>query len=210
MRNVLVSIAVAVAPLAAMAEGEGFEFGARVSYAMPSGDVGGDGSGNGVPFDTWVDHAFPIEVDVGYRFDARIYAGIYGGYIPISRQYCETGNCSDHGLRVGAQVQFHPLGQAPFDPWLGLGSGYEWLSFSQRFPTDTDERGLEGFEFAILQAGFDFGMTSTSPVIKLGPVLTFSLAEFRRETFGSGGVTYVDDRRLHHWLTLGFRARFLP
>ena len=68
---------------------------------------------------------------------------------------------------------------------------------------------LQGFEFAILQIGIDFTVSSTSPVIKLGPVVTFSLATFRKETISSAGSIDIDER-LHEWLVLGFRARFLP
>jgi len=207
--GILMANAIALTPLAARAVGEGVEFGARVGYAIPDGAVGGDGSGNGVPFRTWLEHAIPIELDLGYRFDPHVYAGIYGGYSVISRTYCETGECSNYGARVGANVQLHPLGQVPIAPWFGLGVGYEWLSFSQRFSNGNDDRMLEGFEFAILQAGIDFTVSSTSPVIKLGPVLTFSLATFRKETFRGAGSVDIDER-LHEWLVLGFRVRFLP
>jgi hypothetical protein len=168
MRNASVLIAIALVPLAARGAGDGVEFGARVGYAIPLGDVGADRSGNEIPFSTWVEHAIPIDVELGYRFDPHVYAGVYGGYSVISRAYCETGDCSDHGFRVGVNVQLHPLGQVPVDPWFGLGFGYEWLSFSQRFPTGNDDRMLQGFEFAILQIGIDFTVSSTSPVIKLG------------------------------------------
>jgi hypothetical protein len=208
MRNAGVLIAIALAPLAAAGAGDGVEVGARVGYAIPRGEVGPDGSGNGIPFSTWVEHALPIDVDVGYRFNPYVYGGVYGGYSVISRAYCETGDCSDHGFRVGANVQLHPLGQVPVDPWIGLGFGYEWLSFSQRFPSGNDDRMLEGFEVAILEIGIDFAVSS-SPVIKLGPVATFSLATFRRETIANAGSIDID-AGLHEWLVLGFRARFLP
>ena len=209
MRNAGVLIAIALAPLAARGAGDGVEFGARVGYAIPLGDAGADRYGSGVPFSTWVEHAIPIEVDLGYRFDPHVYAGVYGGYSVISRADCETGDCSDHGFRVGGNVQLHPLGQVLVDPWFGLGFGYEWLSFSQRFSTGNDDRMLHGFEFVILQTGIDFTVSSASPVIKLGPVVTFSLATFRKEAFSNAGSIDIDER-LHEWLVLGFRARFLP
>ncbi len=209
MRNAGVLIAISLTPPTVWATGEGVEFGAQVSYATPHGEVGADRYGDVVPFTTWVERAIPIEVDLGYRFDPHAYAGIYGGYSVISRAYCETGNCSDHGFRVGANVQLHPLGQVPVAPWFGLGFGYEWLSFSERFPSGNDDRTLEGFEFAILQAGIDFTVSSTSPVVKLGPVLTYSLATFRKETISTAGSFDIDER-LHNWFVLGLRVRFLP
>jgi hypothetical protein len=68
---------------------------------------------------------------------------------------------------------------------------------------------LHGFEFVILQTGIDFTVSSASPVIKLGPVVTFSLATFRKETISNAGSIDIDER-LHEWVVLGLRVRFLP
>jgi hypothetical protein len=102
-------------------------------------------------------------------------------------------------VRVGGEVLIHPLGNAPVDPWFGVGTGFEWLSVS-----DTPGVTFSGFEFFNLQLGIDFALGS---VVRLGPYASFSMGQY---TSFSPAPMSSTDSTTHEWLTFGVRFVILP
>jgi hypothetical protein len=180
----------------------------------------------------------PFGVDAaGYRFTPRFYAGVYFTYgvgsLPSGvGQSCASpgAGCSLRDLRLGVDVQVHVLPMKRLDPWIGLGAGYEWLdaSWNDGFVSwpwfgalhGSDHGGdvgaeLRGWEFADLQAGFDYRLAAQWAV---GPVLMLSLAEFDTYSQYLPSTQYAPsssrsssvDKSLHAWLLLGVRGRLLP
>lgn len=179
-----------------------FELDVRVGLSLPLGTA----ASNPLVLNTamnLVDYAsftIPIGLDVGVRIGGVVFVGGYFQYGLAgspSQSYCTVQGCSSTTVRVGGEVLIHPLGNAPVDPWFGVGSGFEWLSVS-----DTPGVTLSGFEFFNLQLGIDFALGS---VVRLGPYASFSMGEYTStSTSVSPGST------THEWLTFGARFVILP
>jgi hypothetical protein len=217
MRHMSVAIAVAFAPLASRGAGTGPELSIRSGYAVPFGDLLGsaDVRGGALPVREMASGNFPLQADVGYRFSPNVYAGLYGSYSVVLANNCASAaGCAAHGWRLGANAQIHPMGDAPVDPWVGIGAGYEWLSLAENTADSTRPFDVDGIEFVNLQVGIDFEM---SPAFKLGPVAAFSVGQYWRYTErATPGVVVnessvaIDDKRLHEWIVVGLRATFRP
>jgi hypothetical protein len=212
MRHMSFAIAVALAPVALQAAGNGPQLGIRFGYGIPFGDLFGspDVRGGALPVSEMASGALPLQADVGYRFSPSIYAGLYGSYSFVLANNCASAaGCAAHGLRLGANVQIHPLGDVPVDPWYGIGAGYEWLNLAENTADSTRPFNVDGFELVNLQVGIDF---EVSPGFKLGPVAAFSVGQYRRVTeparppIVNDSSSAIDDKRLHEWIVLGLRA----
>jgi len=200
----------ALSPRIARAAGSGVELGLRTGVSIPFGKIVATSGGDAALNDS-VSAGIPVQADLGYRFNPYFYAGVYGGYSSLFPKGCPNGaDCSAHTFRIGGNVQFHPAGDVPTDPWFGIGFGYEWLKLSQSGVGTNQNLDVNGFEFANLQGGVDFAL---EPTVKLGPFLTFSLAEYRygstSGSFGSGSGE-LSGKKVHEWLMIGIRAAFLP
>src|SRR5262249_55244896 len=105
----------------------GAEIGMRVAYAGAVGKVY-----SGLNFVDSNSGSIPITVDIGYRIFPWLYIGVLGTWgkvitaaNPVS---CPQGSdCSAHVWRIGAEADFHFIPHSHFDPYLGVGFGYEIL-----------------------------------------------------------------------------------
>jgi hypothetical protein len=175
----------------------------RLGFALPLGTASTsapqtlNGASNLADFAGFV---VPVGIDAGVRISGVVFIGgyfQYGLFGSPSQSYCTVSGCTSTTLRIGGEVLIHPLGNAPIDPWFGVGSGYEWLNVN-----DTPGVTLSGFEFFNLQVGLDFALGS---VVRLGPYVSFSMGEYTNSTTlaGTGSPT-------HEWLTFGVRFVVLP
>jgi hypothetical protein len=222
-----------VAPVA-LAE-PAFELGGRLGYGHPFGE-----SGEGGDLDESVAGQIPIWLDLGLRVDPMVSIGAFGSLgwgllTDEARQVCDNTaddpgitDCSTHiwDLRLGAGVAFHfPSKPEAPSPWLGVGMGYEWLSFD--FNLEGVENGenveaeltgtLRGLEFANLHAGIDFPV---SPRTWVGPFVTYTVGRYDTLKLTCDGECgdlesqsqEIDDdeKAFHHWLFLGVRLTALP
>ena len=188
MRHAALVLAL-VAP-AARAAGSGPEVGIQTGYAVPFGDISDNGHGTGdvFPLPSFVAGAVSLQADIAYRFIPYVAVGVYGAYRFDVANNCvaspqNSADCSAHGVRIGANVRLHPLGVVPVDPWVGIGAGYEWLRLGGGLGGLGSDVTFDGFEFANLQLGIDF---EVAPRLKLGPLATLSLAQYRRESAKGG------------------------
>jgi len=211
------------------------EIGVRTGYALGFGNrsVGDVGS----IADSELAHSqVPLWFDLGARAGPHAFFGTYLQYGVVVMadelvRACdeldrtvrrEGGNasCRVHDLRLGAEFHYH-FGHVvgSFDPWAGVGFGYEWLSagvFAHATSGDLDLGAtLHGFEFVNLQAGIDVPAASSMTV---GPFVAFSFGTFDRLSRSCVGelCTQADSTErlreggLHHWLFFGIRAEFGP
>jgi hypothetical protein len=173
----------------------------------------------------------PLQLDLGYRVIPELAIGgyvMYGfGFLPDdTSERCDdtdnvagvTASCSVHDVRLGIQAQYHFLPRKKLDPWLGLGVGYEWLTFgidASGGGSDVDiSATIHGFEFVNLQGGLDFKVARG---LGLGPFLSFSIGQYSDTSSSCSGACTgfnsnsedVENKALHQWLLLGIRGTFV-
>jgi hypothetical protein len=206
-----------MAPALARAEPmkPGFEVGLRAGYGIPMGKT----SGTTRLSDT-MSGKVPFLIDIGYRITPSFYAGAFGQYAvgmvknesTSSAPGQETGDGSGSVLRVGLNVHYHLLTEGTVLPWVGIGMGYERVSYHFPDALSMDgKKGLEtsirGLEFANLQGGADVRLL---PGLRAGPFASLSVGRYDTGTSSFTGTTSFElgDKTVHQWLTLGLRGAF--
>jgi hypothetical protein len=168
-----------------------------------------------------------LQLDLGARFgkEPNIFLG---GYVGVGGSTGSTttpdGRKLDSGstaTRVGFQVQYHlrPMGTGTLDPWVGYGLGIETGGRTLKGPGFEKEVSLSGFEFAHFTLGLDYqfggnGSSRTSAWGSIGPVIDFSIAQYRTIEERNNGATVpgLSDSApgLHEWFMMGLRVAFWP
>lgn len=188
----------------------GFSFGLRLGYGLPMAKYASSLTVSGVTLDFGdisdsVGGKIPIWLDAGYRLTSNVYVGGYFEYAPGLTKNCPPGySCSASDVRLGANAQYRLLPGQSFDPWVGIGIGYEWLNLGM----SGLNAGFHGWEFVNLQVGGDF-LVGTN--LGIGPYLAFSLAQFGTFTASQGGISAsidITDKSLHEWLQFGVKGTF--
>jgi len=221
----VLALLVSAAPAsAAEPPGPGFEIGVRTGYAFAAGRLGAVPNGTDNDLGDYINGQWPLWLDAGYRLTPEIYLGGYFqygvGFVNDDQQTtCRNANvdCSASDVRLGLMgiYRFAPVWRV--SPWLGYGVGYEWgdFSFNQSIlgSSNTDSS-WSGFEFANLQAGADFHVSSR---LSLAPFISLSLGQFRSTstTTSAGSTTTTTDqdlakKSLHEWIFIGVRLAFMP
>jgi hypothetical protein len=156
----------------------------------------------------------PIILDVGYRI-GRLYLGPwlqYGIAFPTGSS-CPTGfSCSASDVRLGFAADYHILRRATWDPWLGVGLGYEWTSFHADAAGMTLDDSLRGIELFDIEAGLDWDVGRTA--LRLGGFLMTSFAQFTDFSQTSNGMLsqgkvsdLLGQPEPHGWFVMGVRGR---
>lgn len=206
MRKLLVASVAALAFLAPAPARAVVFLGARIGYALPSGDLM-----QSVPMKDSLSANVPIQVDAGMSVLSVLSLGLYGSYGPTSlasdlKSSCSAlgVSCSGQNLRLGVQANLRP--PLILDSlWGGVFAGLEQQAFSVG-SVDVKFRGWE----AGLQAGWDF---SVLPFIKVGPFASYSFARFTTASVGSGssgffGPIVSQAQAQHTAFTIGLRGLF--
>lgn len=188
----------------------GLDLAVRVGYAIPFGDVDGDrGSLSGR-----VSGAVPFVIEAGYRFDRHFTLGPYFQYaIAQVQENTNTGctgntDCSGWVVRTGLEGLYHFDTSSVVAPWVGLGAGYEWTSYSGSAANVGFSASANGWEFVNVQVGGDFRLGQN---VTLGPFVSFSVARYGSESGTLGGLTGSSDvtnPSVHEWLQIGARFGF--
>jgi outer membrane protein W len=197
--------------------GGAIELGARLGFGLPFGSEGRTATDttNDKLSDS-VSGIIPLWIDAGYRFNPNLYVGLFFQYAfalvnTDTNPECDQSgvSCSISDIRLGANLHYHFAPGQSFDPWLGLGAGYEWLMVSVSAGANSASGSAGGFEFANFQLGGDF---SASPSFKVGPFLSFSLGQYRSLSASLNGGPSMDmdytNKSLHEWLIIGARGAF--
>jgi hypothetical protein len=201
------------------------EFGARLAFGIPLGNVSG---GNGDELDHSFSNAVvPLWLDAGFRFASNWYVGgsFSYGISSVSNQAfagsCQNPGvgCSGSDIRFGVNGQYHVIPDGRFDPWFGLGFGYEWASLtgtldaahSNTGAAVTNSSGSSGWEFVNFQGGLDFRLLNGT--LGIGPFLTFAVSQYSSKSTPSdnnGGTTgsSISNQALHEWFLFGVRGDY--
>src|SRR5262249_26815696 len=146
--------------------------GVRSGAAVP---VGNAYAASG-PLGSTVAAMIPFRLDVGFRLSPRWTIGLQGGAALVLPATCPAGvRCSGTDLRMGATVTFDTLPYGRFDPWIGLGLGYEWLWLRHGDAADRFTFDARGPEVVEMTLGFDF---RPEPRLRIGPVVSASVGRF--------------------------------
>jgi hypothetical protein len=202
----------ATGPGSGQSDFHGIELGVRAGYGIPLGTAG-----DNTNLSDQIKGIVPLWADLGYRFDPNWYLGAFFqfgfGFVPSNAgagAVCVPGvSCSVNDLRFGLNVHYHFLPADTFDPWLGVGAGYEILNLSASAPGTSVSASTRGFEFGNVQLGLDFRI---SPAFAVGPFATFTIAQFsdnsasvNGQDLGAAGYT---NKGIHEWVIFGVRGVF--
>jgi len=197
----------------------GLSLGLRAGYGIPGGSIGAlEAGGQSATLSDGVKGMVPFGLDLGYRIIPHLAVGAslqYGfGLANDKEDGCQDCTISD--LAFGASAYLHAAPTEKFDPWVGLGLGYEILNIS------ADQSGslgggmtsvdLKGFQFVVLQIGAD---VATGSAISVGPFFGVSAGRYGKMTASGtlGGQTLNLRQSLartawHEWITLGVQGKF--
>lgn len=209
MKKWLVVIALAVGSWSsnARASDGGFSLGLRLGYGIPMGTVVKDDAGASISLSDGISGKIPIWLDAGWRFDPSMYLGAYFEYGPAFVKDCPAGiDCSASDVRLGVNFLYHFAPAASFDPWIGLGIGYEWLNLS----VAGIDAGYGGWEYVNVQLGGDFAVGAG---FALGPYVVFGLGQYGSVSATVGGQSASasipsGNQALHEWLQFGLKGTF--
>jgi hypothetical protein len=153
--------------------------------------------------------SLPLQMDAGLTIHRRWFVGAYVQYAWSVLQLggCSVGDkCSVTGLQAGLQATY--AFRDGGGPWVGLGTGWEWMYTSFTGNGSTTKIDVSGWDFVIFQLGWD---VEVSPGWKVGPWLSGSIGAFSRATRSLDGRQFVNDlsnNGLHGWLQLGVKGSF--
>jgi hypothetical protein len=205
----------ASAPSAAVTGPTALQLGARLAYGAPFGSVTG---ASGADLDHAMSSQFALVLDGGLRLTPGWYVGATFSYgaASASDQFAQGAckangvSCSSSVVRLGVNAQYHFVPDGRYDPWIGMGGGYEWASMSVSDAGQTVHLGMSGWEFANLQAGLDFRLGSRGAI---GPFAALTLAEYQTAntpTDYNGGTTSqsISEQAMHEWFFVGVRGTY--
>jgi opacity protein-like surface antigen len=192
----------------------GLELGLRTGFAMPFGNMY---EGPNLSMRDAVTGTIPLRFDLGYRVTRALYAGIYAelglALINSNSFPCSAGaSCSASQGRIGLEAQYHLAPSKGFDPWLGLGFGYEGFNYKATGSSQGDfGRKVRGLELLNVQLGGDI---KAGTQLAVGPFVSFSLgkfdyaAEYRKTALGAEQLVASDIEKtaMHEWLLFGVRG----
>lgn len=217
MRLARIAVLAALAAVGAPAVADdgvevGFSAAARISVALPVGGILSDPDTGTLLISELVALSVPLQLDVGVTLDRRLFLGGYAqwGWNVLQIGGCQVGeSCSLSGLRAGIEAiwSFHAEGNTP---WVGIGTGWEWLFTAYSSTLYRTSLDVSGWEFVNLQAGYDM---EVAPRWKVGAFVGGAVGSFSRATLRLDGATKegpIPDGAVHGWLQVGVKGTFGP
>jgi hypothetical protein len=200
----------------------GLELGFRSGFALPLGQATGGGMNGSANLNKEFTGAIPLWFDVGYRFGPTISVDAFFQYAfgLLNTSSNALGgvckgpglSCSASDLMFGADVAYHFLPDESFDPWIGLGLGFELETLNRSMMGVTEKASLNGLQFVNVELGGDYKVLRS---LGIGPFAVFSLNEYSgcSESASGGGMSAstscsIDQKAFHEWLTFGLRGVF--
>jgi hypothetical protein len=180
----------------------------RAGVGLPYGDIA-DG---GPAVEDLVDRKIPLALELGYRFNRRVWGQLFFDLAPASAASALCAgevDCSASDFRTGLAFLFRMAPGARLDPWVGIGVAIEVLNAEGQnvdagAPYEWSWFGLE-LPFATL--GVDWAVSER---IAVGPWASATVARFTSDSVrASGGETVsgsVQDRAVHGWISAGLKA----
>jgi hypothetical protein len=178
----------------------GFAIGLHGGYSIPFGNE------NGVAVrDYVIQGAIPIGVDLGWFITPRFYVGValtYGIGVGAARLNPTCGDpdvdCSAQMYSFGAVAHWHFRPEERWDPWVGVGFGYETVQVTATSQVDNStvnpSPALQGLDLS-LGAGLDF---KPLRYVGVGPYVEGAAGPY---VAGASGFD------IHGWAVVGVRFR---
>jgi outer membrane protein len=160
-----------------------------------------------VPVSDVVPAQYPLQLDVLGR-EGPLALGAYGSFGLASAGRCAGASCSAWAARIGLQGTWTFTTAGGSEPWLGVATGYEWISES-RTQGGTVTSKFRGPELLALQGGIEWRI---APWLALGPYALVSLGRYVRYSVDTGvesGSVAIPDRAFHAWFHAGVRGRLV-
>jgi hypothetical protein len=165
--------------------------------------------------DVW-SGSLPIGIDARYRFTPNLSAGVYFQFNPaFIASGCSTGgvSCSGYDMRTGLEVAYAFMPDGSFNPWVSLGTGWQWTQLSVSAGSLSANATFSGWEYFNVQAGVDFPL---SKQFAIGPYLgyfggTYTSASASANVPGFSGLSGSDSipsgvRTFHGWFQFGVKG----
>jgi hypothetical protein len=200
-------------PPAAVATERGVSVGVRTGWSLPIGALE-KGDSMRSNFTGMV----PIWLDAGYRLSKHLYLGAYFQWGPVfvADEVCPRNlSCSASDLRFGINAHWHfkwiiagGAWAGRFDPWVGLGAGYEGVTVHLSTPQGARSSETDyGFEYGNFQLGGDY----LGGAWRLGLFASLSAAQYTRRSFvepSPSSVYDIEHPTAHLWLGFGVRFQY--
>jgi opacity protein-like surface antigen len=202
------AMAAAPAPSGAAGGSRGaIELGLRIGFGYPVGNEGAVAGSSNTSLHNDISGMIPVWIDAGFRANPNVYVGAFFqyGFAFVNNDQnpdcAQSGvSCSAKDLRLGVNVHYHFSPGQSFDPWVGVGAGYEWLTLDASVGSTSLSQTAGGFEFGNLQLGGDFAV---APNFGIGPFFAVTLAEYNHLSDADLGT-----KSIHGWLMGGVRGVF--
>ena len=213
MRKIGSAVVVAAALVFAAPAGAQVALDLKVGYAIPTGNstsFGGIAEYWGPMNHIW-SGAIPIEVAGRYRFSPSFSVGVYFQYNPasIASYSCSPGlTCSGYDMRTGVEAVYGFLPERFLNPWVSLGSGWQWTHASISDGVLSNAFTLSGWEYFNVQVGLDFNL---SRMFAVGPYVGYFGGQYTSKTasisdFNESGSIASEFRAFHGWLQFGVKG----
>lgn len=192
------------------------ELGFRIGYGIPAGKEGAAAGAPNANLSNDVSGIIPLMLDAGYRVNQNLYLGLSFQYAPAIVNTDNTPACTQSGVscsgsdvRLGINLHYHLAPGQTFDPWVGIGAGYEWLTLSVSAGGASADVSASGFELANLQLGGDI---QAAPNLWIGPFAGVSFGQYRSISLSQPGYPSMDmdltTKSIHEWIVFGLRGVF--
>jgi hypothetical protein len=204
MKKILSALVVAASVAFAPSAQAQFALDLKLGYALPVGDATLNN-----PLSDGISGALPIGIDARYKFTPNLSAGVYFQYAPAFVKNCDPGtSCSASGVRLGIEAVYAFMPDAGFNPWVSLGTGWEWATFKQSAGGLDGSATLDGWEYFNIQVGGDFAL---SKMFSVGPYVGFSGGTYTTLSNSSGGTNASvsipsANRAFHGWFQFGVKG----
>ena len=202
MRKLLLAaVAVAVMAMPAVSNAQ-LQLGARLGYGFAMGEAEQDFNQS-----DFIGSQVPIQIDLNYKFMKNLAVGGYFSYAfgfvgGDTKDLCDafSADCSGSAMRLGLQLNYDFSPGASFDPWVGVGFGYEWATLS----IDSDDVKVKGWELFNVNVGADW---TVSKGFGVGPFVSWSFGQYGTVDDGTGEVD-IANKGTHQLLQIGVRGLF--
>lgn len=204
----------------------GFSGGLRLGLGVPLGKAGEDPFGVERELSDLTPWRAPVWVDVGYAVSGAATIGAYAQIGSGAAGDSCQGDCDWSDVRAGVQAEWRFVPGAALNPWLGVGLGWEWLSFRQLIRAEVPD-GMGGTEpvsgrvserfggpEAMLQGGVDFQIEDA---LRIGPYASATLSQYLTDSFECTPATdlcpadsSLDGSAFHSWIGVGLRGAYTP
>jgi hypothetical protein len=200
----------------------GFTASLRAGYGIPLGKFATPNAGiSGNLSDEFIGQ-IPVWLDLGYRFKRNFIVSAYlqlgypflnengPGLASAECHIPAAASCNGNiSMHVGLEFIYVFARDVDWQPWAGIGSGYERTIYTIR-----DGQGGEaniaysGWEFLNLQGGASYKVTSQ---FGFGPYVAFGLGQYGSVDISSGTHSHsigIPQKELHEWLQFGVQGAF--